>query len=638
MPLSFPSFNGMLPRMAPHLLGDTAAQVARNCKFNRGNLAPLRVNQFVSADISPATKSIYLHEGEWLSWETDVDVVKSPAMQDDFHRIYYTGAGSPKVRGKLNGVTKLWDLGIAAPTSAPAVSVVGKQATTWSREWHGFYEETDGTQVDNVDLAEGVGITVVTAGQDYRLAAIPAKVTASSTAKFVLWFDAKDANGNLIGRVYPQHSMARDTTSLYINGAVVTANQTDDKAPATGSSVKLTYDTSNAKNYTTDRIYVFTFFSVWGEESAPSPVSASVAVDPTQDSVLSGLPTAAPENVKEIFIYRTVTGSAGTEYQYVDRIPIGQAVYVDSKTDGDCGEIIGSINFTPPKPDLVGLTACPGGFLAGFSANTVYFSVPFQPHAWPEEYGIPIPHDIVGLGVAGNSVVVMTKTQPYLIIGNSPTSMGVTLIPFDQACVSKRSICTYANTVVYASPDGLVSIDGGSAAMASERWYTREEWQALQPETMLIDTRDNLLHVFHATGSLLFSLLPEGSNLAETDDVVAGTFADPLTDNLYLIQDGAIRAWDAGVVPRTARWRSKPFIMPRLVSFAAGKIIAAAYPVTLRLIGDGAVLLELTPIAGRAFRLPPLRPSMTWEVEVEATAEVNIVIIGASMAEVAGVQ
>jgi hypothetical protein len=637
MLLRLNQFGGMIPRTAPHLLSDTIAQVARNCTFIRGNLTPLRENAVAVADIPETRKSIYLHEGEWLSWDTDVNVVKSPSMQDDYRRIYFTGDGTPKVRGNLNGETKLWDLGIAAPASALTITVVGKQATSWSRVWHGFYEESDGSQVDLVDLAEGVDVSETTGGQIYRLATIPAKVTASSTAKFVLWFDAKDANGNLIGRVYPQHSMARDTTSLYINGAVVTANEVDDTS-GTGTTVTLTYDTSNAKNYTTDRVYVYTFLSVWGEESAPSPISAMVSVDPTQDAVLYGFPTTAPENVTDIFIYRTVTGSAGTEYQYVDRITVGTITYVDRKTDGDAGEILPSTNYTTPKADLSGLIACPGGFLAGFSANTVYFSQPYQPHAWPEEYGIPIPHDIVGLGVSGNSVIVMTTTQPYLIVGNSPASMGVVLIPFDQACVAKRSICTYANTVVYASPDGLVSIDNGNASLISERWYTRDEWQALNPASMIIATRDNLLHVFHATGSLLFSLLPEGSNLAETDDIVAGTVADPITDSLYMIQGGAIRAWDAGDTNRTARWRSKPFIMPRLAAFAAGKVDADAYPVTVRAYGDGALLLEFTVNQNRVFRLPALRPSLKWEMEIETAAAVNMIFIGGSMAEVAGAQ
>ena len=88
-------FQGMVPKVAPHLLPENKAVLAENTKLYSGNLLPFKA-PLKDYDAHFTTKSIYQYRDDsgnyWFEWPGDVDVVESPVAGDANNRVYYSGA------------------------------------------------------------------------------------------------------------------------------------------------------------------------------------------------------------------------------------------------------------------------------------------------------------------------------------------------------------------------------------------------------------------------------------------------------------------------------------------------------------------------------------------------------------------
>lgn len=144
--------------------------------------------------------------------------------------------------------------------------------------------------------------------------------------------------------------------------------------------------------------------------------------------------------------------------------------------------------YDPPPSGLRGLTVIQNNILAGFVGNSVFFSEPKTPHAWPKEYAVVLEHNVVGLSVISGSLVVLTDGYPYLISGSDPAAgMSVQKIDALFPCVSRRSIVKLANTVAYATNDGLaVYSPFGGSQLITKYAYNDDTWKAdLDPSTII---------------------------------------------------------------------------------------------------------------------------------------------------------
>lgn len=117
--LTFDTFRGLIPRIGDHTpqkLPQGAAVTATNVLLNHGRLEPLDAFAEEQATWPYETGSVYrwnyttpggVATNKWLSWSTEVHVVRSPVSGDLYQRIYLTGDGLPKVMGveRLNLVT-----------------------------------------------------------------------------------------------------------------------------------------------------------------------------------------------------------------------------------------------------------------------------------------------------------------------------------------------------------------------------------------------------------------------------------------------------------------------------------------------------------------------------------------------------
>jgi hypothetical protein len=234
------------------------------------------------------------------------------------------------------------------------------------------------------------------------------------------------------------------------------------------------------------RAYVVTHVTEIGEESAPSPASDIVTVAVGDPVSLSAFP-AHLAGTTHRRIYRTNTGSDGSEFQFVAEIPILTATYSDTLDPSELAEVLPSESWLPPPIGLSNIIALPNGSLCGFLDKALCFSEPGYPHAWPPEYRYPIDNRIVSIAAFGSSVAVGTDGTPYVFSGSHPRQMSPRRIRVNEPCLGRNSAINIGDRVVYVSPNGVISISEDGVVNLTKDKIPLEVWReklklALQPE------------------------------------------------------------------------------------------------------------------------------------------------------------
>jgi len=277
------------------------------------------------------------------------------------------------------------------------------------------------------------------------------------------------------------------------------------------------------------RAYFYTYQSAYNEEGPPSPATLVNGWSNGVWSITQIFPPLADDmgilrDLSYINLYRTVTGTGGgAVFFYVATLrlsdwafslnytagpwygglsdlgsptvtvngnPIsGLASTTESFTDAlpdnyvSLNNQIASTNWFPPPANLQGMVALPNGIMAGFKANEIWFCEPYHPHAWPPGYVQTTEYPIVGLGVANGALVVCTGANPYVLTGINPAAMTPLKCPVSAPCMSRGSILSGENSVVYMSPNGLMNVTNtGIVSNTTDLWFTREGWQTLTPQ------------------------------------------------------------------------------------------------------------------------------------------------------------
>lgn len=341
------------------------------------------------------------------------------------------------------------------------------------------------------------------------------------------------------------------------------------------------------------RAYVYTYVSAFGavlEESAPSPAAsislASTTTTVTVSAFSTAPTTAAGYNITAIRVYRSVTSGASATLLYVGEVAVTPATgvasgsFTDNVLAANLGSAITSSFFTPPPAGLKGLIAMPNGILAGFVGNEVWFSEPYLPHAWPVSYMVTVGAPVVGLGVFGQTLVVCTTQTPYLITGSQPGAMSQEKVPLPEPCVAKKSITSDQFGVLYASPNGLVSIAPGTQDVITRALFTRDEWQEYVPTSMVGVIYQNMYIAFYQRGqekAALILMRGDTPPLITLDVASQAVFVARSTAEVFYVSpvDNAIYQLDSDPINNTYyEWLSKTFILPEPANFAIAKVQA----------------------------------------------------------------
>ena len=412
------------------------------------------------------------------------------------------------------------------------------------------------------------------------------------------------------------------------------------------------------------RYYTCTFVTDRGEESAPGPVSAALTAPTDAVVEISGIqgPPAGALIINRVRIYRTQTGSTGgTEFFFLREVAVG----VSSTTDDGraLGEVLATVDWLEPPEDLSSLTAMWNGMMAGISGNAVRYCEAYKPYAWPLAYET-LPPDArpVALATFGQRLLVLTTADPVLVAGTSPDSLDEQPLEVGQACVAPRAVVSFGHGVAWPAPDGLAYYGTGGAKLITAGLLTRDDWQAMNPAGMVAGLYEGLFLGFYTDaggvrrGFLVDPLSPLGIFYLEKG--YDGLYLDPLQDALYVLDGTAVRKWDAGAALMGARFVSKVFAMPSTVSFGWGKVVADAYPVTIRLNaleleerevnqlvatygarcvpvtsgGSRGAQFTLSAVGREAFRLPVM-PARAWQLEVAGQQAVQGVALAHAVEE-----
>ena len=119
-----------------------------------------------------------------------------------------------------------------------------------------------------------------------------------------------------------------------------------------------------------------------------------------------------------------------------------------------------------------------------------------------------------------------------------------------------------------------------------------------------------------------------------------------------IIIGNKIKNFQGSSTALTYNWKTKDFAVPKPTSFGFAKVDAEAYPVTLKVYGDGSVIYNATiATSGSAFAVTGTTPSFSstaitepmvrlpasvnsvYAIEIESTKTVNEICIGESIAE-----
>lgn len=388
-------------------------------------------------------------------------------------------------------------------------------------------------------------------------------------------------------------------------------------------------DTAGSEN----RVYIYTFVSDMGEESEPS-APATVVIRDLQSVALSAMQTTAANGavLATKRIYRAQRGV----YLFVAEIPSTQTTYTDSIASAELGEPCPSVGWDMPPASLFGLISAVGGVCAALDSIEPYsvrFCDPYHLHAWPADYQQTVDYPTVGIGHFGNTFVVLTTGHPYLLTGLHPRNLSMTPAKFYQPCVSKRSIASSGGDVIWASPDGLVSIGASGELILTEDIFTPADWRDIRPET--------ITGVWHegwyvgaynnGTGVKAFRFNPQTREWVDLPGIApTAMYRDTVGDALYMVVGGRLTKFRGGD-PMQFTWRGHQITTP-LTDFTVARL-TGTYPITFKLFRDHALVYTKEVESDEPFKLPS-GIGRTWEVEVSGDKSVLGIVLSSTEVDI----
>jgi hypothetical protein len=138
MRIDLTKFKGTSPQVAPHLLPEGGATVAKNCDLGYGDIRPLKgMSPGESVGLSGSIKSLYRYLDEfWFTALMDTDVVRGPIPDDTSGRVYYTVENSTPAFTFAEVATSgsiypavSYRIGVPAPSVPPIATIHGGEAS-----------------------------------------------------------------------------------------------------------------------------------------------------------------------------------------------------------------------------------------------------------------------------------------------------------------------------------------------------------------------------------------------------------------------------------------------------------------------------------------------------------------------------
>lgn len=400
------------------------------------------------------------------------------------------------------------------------------------------------------------------------------------TEKWRTWqADIDVVKGSLSPDVEARYYWTGDACPRYAN--FTNWGSTDWALGLPGPVSALTVAPSGGTGATVSRFYVYTFINALGEESAPCSASALATGKVDGTWTLSGFAASITNDRSVSYnqaglkqrLYRTAGDNAS--FQLVAERAASASNWSDTTSDAAMlGDDLISTGWLPPPVGLTGIISLPNGALAGFYKNQLCFSEPDQPHAWPMSYRTEMESEIVGIAAFGTTVVACTKTRPYVATGTDPSVVTMEAVSDVWPCLSKRSVCSVGDGVVFASKHGLAFVGLSGNSILTKAFFTVEEWEPMTPSSMVCRVANGRLYLLYspaggASSQLLRLDVGDTMQLTSLSGKCNTLYVDPLNGELYLVSK-EVYIFEGLFGSRSSFvWRSKEIELAQPVNFGA---------------------------------------------------------------------
>lgn len=340
------------------------------------------------------------------------------------------------------------------------------------------------------------------------------------------------------------------------------------------------------------RAYLYTYVVKLGDTYAEEGINSAISSISDYDSgdvELSGFsepPTG--RSIGAIRIYRTSSSSSGaSSFLYVGEfdtsgVDFSTKTFTDNVAEASLGEALSTSTFTPPPDALKGIIALKNGSLAGFVGSRVYFSEPYLPHAWPYSYAVDA--NIIGLGLIGSTIVVLTDEHPYLMDGQ-PEAITTQKVPSRSPCVSIRGIISCELGVFFPSDDGISLATYNGVELFSYAYLNRAQYnKTYAPSSIRAVFFDGKYFAYHDGGGFIIDVR-EKTLSGITSPYLASAIHYSLVDNeLYFIATGdddnpnALYKFQGNNTDNYLQYtyKSKNYLFPNETNFSSCKIVVAS--------------------------------------------------------------
>lgn len=402
---------------------------------------------------------------------------------------------------------------------------------------------------------------------------------------------------------------------------------------------------------TTDKVierrYLYTVVDIFDQESQGSMPSDPFTADWDEASRISGfvIPPGVP--IKEIRVYSTAPGLQSDEtprasdeaFFHVATLPPGTLSYEHHPATTNFGELYQNHIWYEPPTDLHSIQHWGTNQLAGLSGGRMWFSHPLAYHAWPLDYALGFHSPALALVCSEQYGYALTCGMPEVVDLRHDCAGGkcheTKRIEEQFPIIGLRSAVGHDGSAIYASADGLVMLTGTRARLITANLFTREQWLAIHPNTMIGVVHDGFY--FGATDNYAFRMrIPDEAyeanqrNLLTQLSIRPSAFYRSTSDRLYFADENGVWEWAAGPGFKPFVWRGPIETVDGRRPVAAAEVSSSG-TVEFRLITRDRVQFE-RPVTGvRAFRLPTWANGRDIQVEVSGTGEVDRVKIASTM-------
>ncbi|MBS9779167.1 MAG: hypothetical protein KGV51_00935 [Moraxellaceae bacterium] len=402
-----------------------------------------------------------------------------------------------------------------------------------------------------------------------------------------------------------------------------------------------------------DRSYYYTLVNKMGWESQPSYPSKAIQCNTGKTVIVTNIADNVTDDYEYINIYRTVNqldygvkqqDSVSAEYLYVGSIAKGEHSFTDNTLIG--GDVCPSEEYDPPPNDLHSIDMWREGRLVGLSKNCFVMTERNLPHAWNRKYHITFDECQAKRVIATDKkAYILTDGKPFVISLNGEcedksqaVTINDTLEPLP--IISRQSAVKYMGSVVYASTDGLILLDGVNAKLLTEEYYTAKQWQALHPHTMKGAIHEGYYYGVTDKTFIRFKLpSPIYNTQAEkcltTLSLRPTALHTSVKGRLYLSLADGIYEWEQGDDYLPMTWKSKTLTQAGITHFGAFKLVTANHGNQIQHFMDKRQIQDYQHKHNKPVRLPIGYKGINWQVQISGKNEVYEYHLAPSIRELA---